>query len=271
MLAAVEGARRGQHHGDASNETLARFADSLLSPNGLSPNGTGKYLPIAPSTAGGNGNIAPSKQQILSTMQQHFYQNPNQMVNLPADDFASLASYFNLPSPPALPNFSPMLSGGLQQQQQQQQMQQMLGAMSSAARRPAAFNFDNVPKKQKRINPALQKVLAQSSNCPACRGKHRAHTCGRGSGSGFRCSRPNTKNKQKTHQKSVSSVINKKKKKTKTKLGKRKKPPPPIGTNLKTSTKQRKKNFPSINVEQINQESPGSTRTMGEIVTIGNF
>ena len=45
-------------------------------------------------------------------MQQHFYQNPSQMVNLPADDFANLANYFNVPSPTAMPSFSPMNMGG---------------------------------------------------------------------------------------------------------------------------------------------------------------
>ena len=33
------------------------------------------------------------------------------MVNLPADDFANLANYFNVPSPTAMPSFSPMVWG----------------------------------------------------------------------------------------------------------------------------------------------------------------
>ena len=184
---------------------------------------------------------------MLSTMQQHFYQNPSQMVNLPADDFANLANYFNVPSPTAMPSFSPMNMGGPINGNTQPSYSPTMQPPICVPQPKPSFNFDQVPRMQKRVNPAVQELASQKSNCPACRGKHRAHTCGRGTG------RSSSNNSNKSN------------------LSKRKKPPPRIGTNFKHSKKHRGKNIPSINVEQINQEPPGSTRTMGQVLKITNF
>ena len=147
------------------------------------------------------------------------------------DDLAQIANYFNLPSPTGVPIISPL-------------------AESFKMNSNGNFSFDNIEEGPHGLNYMPEQSILQSSKDVVPQVELSQDY------------KPNTNtNKNSLSTKTIESD---------SKSCKRKGHSLKVDTSGRTASKVQKK-APYINVDQINKESPGSTKNMGNVVKISSF